>query len=78
MYPVIQEVFPQSDFKLVLSYNNGENRLFDLSPYLDFGIFRELKDEKLFKTVRVSFDTIVWDNDTDLDPEFLYNQSVQL
>ncbi len=46
-----------------------------MKPYLDLGIFRELKDIKLFKTVKTSFDTIEWDNEADLDPEFLYQRS---
>jgi len=46
-----------------------------MKPYLDLGIFRELKDIKLFNTVRTSFDSIEWANKADLDPEFLYQKS---
>jgi len=48
---------------------------FDVKPYLDIGKFRELKNEKLFKSVKVSFDTIEWANQLDLDPELLYEKS---
>lgn len=40
-----------------------------MKPYLDLGIFQELKDLNLFKTVRTSFDSIEWDNEADFDPE---------
>ena len=46
-----------------------------MKPYLSKGIFRELKNIPMFNTVRVSFDTIEWDNDADFDPEDLYKLS---
>ena len=45
-------------------------------PYLDKGIFQELKDENLFKAVKVSFDSIEWPNEADIDPETLYEDSI--
>ena len=47
-----------------------------MKPYLDKGIFKELKDENKFKSVRVSFDSIEWCNQADIDPEVLYERSV--
>lgn len=44
-----------------------------MKPYLETGIFRELKDPSLFNTVRLSFDTIEWGNEADLDPKFYIN-----
>ncbi len=49
-----------------------------MKPYLDKGLFKDLKDEKIFKSVRVSFDTIEWSNGLDIDPEFLYKNSTNL
>jgi hypothetical protein len=48
-----------------------------MTPYLDKGIFAELKDSTLFNTVKVNFDTVEWANEADLDPEFLYEESVK-
>ncbi|HAQ18255.1 MAG TPA: DUF2442 domain-containing protein [Prolixibacteraceae bacterium] len=75
MYLAVQDVKPQDDYFLLLTFENGEKRQFDMKPYLDLGIFRELKDIKLFNTVRTSFDSIEWANKADLDPEFLYQKS---
>ncbi|HIP60150.1 MAG TPA: DUF2442 domain-containing protein, partial [Campylobacterales bacterium] len=50
-------------------------KIFDINPYLEIGKFQELKNKKMFKTVRVSFDSIEWDNQLDLDPELLYEKS---
>jgi len=46
-------------------------------PYLDIGIFRELKDLQLFSTVKKSFDSIEWANEADINPEVLYSKSVK-
>ena len=78
MYLSVKEVKPSSDYLLHLTFENGEKRLFDMKPYLNKGIFAELKDISLFNTVKVSFDTIEWDNEADLDPEFLYKESNSL
>jgi hypothetical protein len=49
-----------------------------MKPYLDKGIFKELKDLKIFNTVKTSFDTIEWENEADIDPEILYQKSVKV
>jgi hypothetical protein len=78
MYLAIESVKPQENYLLLLTFENGEKRQFDMKPYLDLGIFRELKDLNLFNTVRTSFDTIEWANEADLDPELLYQKSIRL
>ena len=75
MYFAITDVKPQEDYQLLLSFENGEKRQFDMKPYLDFGIFKDLRDKKMFQSVRVSFDTIEWENEADFDPEILYQKS---
>jgi len=76
MYLSVKEVKTLNEHKLLLTFENGEVRLFDMSPYLQKGIFRELKDLSLFKSVRVSFDTVEWENEADIDSETLYENSV--
>lgn len=46
-----------------------------MKPYLEIGIFKELRDPGLFKTVKTSFDSIEWANEADFDPEVLYQKS---
>ena len=78
MYLAIKDVKPQDNYLLLLTFENGEKRQFDMKPYLDFGIFEELKDLRLFKTVKTSFDSIEWDNEADFDPEVLYLNSIRI
>lgn len=77
MYLAVVGVKPLDDYKLELTFENREIRIFDMRPYLDKGIYKELKDESKFKSVRVSFDSIEWCNQADIDPEFLYEKSVE-
>ncbi len=78
MYLSVVNVKPLKDYKLLLKFENKEEKIFDMKPYLDIGKFQELKDEKLFKTVKISFDTIEWNNGLDFDPEILYEKSSAL
>ena len=67
-----------SEYKLLLTFENGVVKLVDMEPYLDGQIFEPLKDINYFKTVSVhpDIDTIVWDNDADVSPDFLYEIGV--
>lgn len=78
MYLVVTEVQPINNYQLILTFENGEKRQFDMNPYLDKGIFHELRDVSVFNTVRLSFDTVEWANEADLDPEILYEQSIAI
>ncbi|MDX2195622.1 MAG: DUF2442 domain-containing protein [Cytophagales bacterium] len=75
MYLAVKDVKPMDQHLLLLTFENGQVRTFDMRPYLNIGIFKELQDISMFNTVRISFDTIAWANDADLDPELLYKNS---
>jgi hypothetical protein len=78
MYKAVREVLPKENYILILTFENEEKREFDMKPYLELGIFRELKDPAMFNTVRPCFDSIEWENEVDLDPELLYQNSVRI
>ena len=78
MYISVKSVRSLSEYQLLLTFENGEKKIFDMKPYLDKGIYKELKDENKFKTVRISFDSIEWCNNADIDPEFLYEKSKKI
>ena len=67
-----------SEYKLLLTFEDGVVKLIDMEPYLDGEIFEPLKDIDYFKTVSVNhnIDTIVWNNDADVSPDFLYEIGV--
>lgn len=73
MNPQIKSVVPQSDYKLLLTFENGELKLFDMKPYINRStFFKQLENEQYFKTVRVSLGSIQWANGQDLSLDTLY------
>ncbi len=76
MYYSVISVKPLSNFQLELTFENNETRKFDMYPYLEKGLFKELKNETLFNSVKINFDTIEWSNGADFDPETLYQKSI--
>jgi hypothetical protein len=75
MYLAVTNVKPLDNYKLLLKFENNEEKIFNMSSYLNIGKFKELKDISLFNTVKVKFDSIAWDNHLDIDPELLYKAS---
>ena len=47
----------------------------DVKPYFKFKIFKELKEENKFATVKISGLSIEWENGADICPDELYNNS---
>ncbi len=72
MTPEVKVAIPLPDYKLKLQFSNDEVKEFDVSPYLDKGIFTELKDESYFNQVRVAFGSIEWPNEQDFSKDTLY------
>jgi hypothetical protein len=76
VYPRVKDVEPNPDYTLTLTFVNGEVKVFDVKPYLDKGIFRELRDKSLFNSVKPMLGSIHWQNGQDLCPDTLYLDSV--
>jgi len=75
MNPRVKNVKPKQDFTLLITFTNGEVKIFDMKPYLEIGIFRELKDLSLFNSVKPFLGSIQWKNGQDLCPDTLYLES---
>ena len=75
MNPRIKSIKATNDYKLELVFTNGEQGIYDCSPLLNFGIFRELKDKQYFKLAVVSGGTVVWPHEQDICPDTLYLDS---
>jgi hypothetical protein len=64
------------DYVLWLRFNDGAEGMVDLKGELYGEVFKPLLDIERFKSFKVDPDleTIVWDNGSDLAPEFLYDK----
>jgi len=78
MYASIVKVTPVEGFSLVVIFDNGQTRILDMRPFLDFGVFRQIKKTEEFNRVHVAFDTVEWDCGVDLDPEFVMTRSLPI
>lgn len=54
-----------ADYKLKVVLSNGKQGIFDVAPYLDRGVFHELKDQEYFRRVKVAFGGVIWPHEQD-------------
>ncbi len=78
MNPRVRAVVAKDDYKLELTFANGEVGLFDCAYLVDFGVFREFKDLRYFKQARVEHGTVVWPHEQDICPDTLYEDSTKV
>ena len=74
--PRVTDVIPSDNYELLITFNNGEKRIFDAHQLLDMKVFLPLKNIAFFKSVKVEFGTVVWPQDIDYCPDTLYVQSI--
>ena len=72
MSPKVIKVEPLEGYQLRITFSNGEIRRFDVTPYLDKGIFIELQSIDYFQQVQLSFGRIQWPHEQDFSPDTLY------
>lgn len=62
---------------LLITFSNGETRLFD-GTILNDGVFKRLENEDVFRDARLDHGVITWmDGEIDCSPEFMYNNSYE-
>jgi len=72
MNPSVEAAEPLENYKLKVYFNNGEVKEFDVTPFLDKGIFVELRDKEYFSKVSVAFGAVQWPNEQDFSNDTLY------
>ena len=71
MYWDVKTVRPLPNYRLYVEIEDGRRGIFDVKPYLDRGVFSELRDERYFRQVGVLLGAITWPNEQDIAPETL-------
>ncbi len=74
----VSYVEPKDDYVLFVKLSNGKKGLFDVKPYLDKGIFTELKDKSLFDSVRTAFGGVVWPHQQDFSADTIEYEMQQI
>jgi hypothetical protein len=57
------------NYKIKVSLSNNRSGFFDVAPYLDKGVFQELKDPRYFRQVKVAYGGVMWPHEQDLSAE---------
>ena len=76
--PTATEVTPLDNYKLIVTFDNGERKLFDVNPYINGTWYGELGNQSYFKAVSVDGFTVVWPNGQDICPDELYDSGVPI
>ncbi len=63
------------DYQLLLEFENGEKRLFDMKELITKRPFCRLEGA-VFQAAKVAYGTVVWPGNIDIAPETLYDRSV--
>ena len=74
IYPT--EVQYLHDYELLITFSNGEKRVYDGQDDIMQGIFTQLKNKAFFARARIERGTVVWNDELDIAPEALYAESV--
>jgi len=76
----ITDVIAQDDFSLLLSFDNGEKRRFDMRPVIRPGtVFAFLEKPEHFRRVYLEDCSVVsWDVDPEIDSNVVWNNKVDI
>ena len=72
----VKTVEPLEGYKLRVGFTDGTVRVIDFEKDLVGRLFGALKDQGLFRQVRVEGGTLVWPNGADVCPDALYYQGM--
>lgn len=78
MYWDVKVVKPLENYRIYVELENNKKGIFDLKPYLDRGVFQELKNVHYFNQVNILFGAVTWPNEQDIAPETLLEEMVSI
>jgi hypothetical protein len=64
-----------SDHQVLVRFDNDEEKVFDVEPYLSYPVYQSLKEAAFFKRVECAYGTLVWPLDIDFCPDTVYLES---
>ncbi|MCD8049868.1 MAG: DUF2442 domain-containing protein [Clostridia bacterium] len=73
--PTAVEVKALENYCLMVRFDNGEEKKFDVKPYIRGNWYGELKETSYFNTVKTDGFTVVWPDGQDICPDELYYNS---
>lgn len=79
MNPRVKEVEVLEDYQLLLTFKNGEKRIYDAKRLFKYDFFKNIKNKENFEKVKVADGiTVEWETGEDVDPDELYVNSIPI
>ena len=73
--PTAVSVIPNDDYIISVKFDNGEEKKFDVKPYIKGDWYGQLRDAAYFKAVTTDGYTVTCPNGQDICPDELYSLS---
>jgi hypothetical protein len=64
------------NYRILVSFNNGESKTVDLNKEMNGKVYTPLRQLDYFKKFKIKYNTIEWENGADYAPEYLYHIGV--
>lgn len=81
MAHIIDEIYPLSDYRLLVVFSNGIRKIYDVKPLFEWKkAFKKLKGSNLFEEVYVDVGGygVVWNDQIDLSSEEIWNNGLDV
>ena len=72
MFLEVSKAMYLEDYRISLTFNNGETKTVDFQNELNGTVYEPLRQLDNFKKFQVKYNTIKWENGADYAPEYLY------
>lgn len=76
MLPRVLSVETCPDYCLIVTFRNGERKLYDAKPLMTLPAYKNLA--KIFTAAKAEYGTVIWPGDIDISPETLYMKSTPI
>ena len=74
----VKSVEAARDYTLNIIFSDGKRKIFDFKPLLSKRIYFELNNPKLFLCAKTDGCGVIWNDDIDIDPVYLYEHSTEV
>lgn len=74
MIPIAVECL--SDYKLLITFSNGEKKIYNAQNDIHQGVLTKLQNKSFFAQAKIARGSVVWDDEIDIAPETLYAESI--
>lgn len=74
------KVIPQDDYKLLITFNNNEQKILNFSRFITNGtVYSILRDKNIFNRCYIDSDnSICWDKDPDIDSNINWSNKIDI